>query len=638
MTQSPTDASNYEPIYRFQSNEMPRQTRKQTAPKRRPPAPRSKAVPADDQSQWLRAVFQHSALGIARLDRNARVLDANAAFERFFDRSLAERKGRPIGEFAAAEDSASIVAMVAEASGGCEQSATREARFVRPDGRVSWGSLMLSCATGKRDLGLIAVVQDVSERKALEAELLHQAFHDSLTGLANRALFRDRVEHALTHGPREGERVGVLFIDLDDFKSINDTQGHAAGDLVLQRVASALLSATRGCDTVSRLGGDEFAVLLERLSHHEGPEVAAQRIVNALARPIETGSGRTVTVGASIGIAVQKCGDGQDDVLRNADVALYEAKTRARGRWVVYDPAMHAALVDKVSLESDLRTAIERCLLSIQPGLEKTGRFPRCGAPEQRPQITLAYQPIVDMASERLTGFEALLRWMHPDRGVIAPATFVPIAEESGLVIALGRWVTRTACLQAAAWNACRPDEPLTITVNLSGRQLQDDSLAFDVESALKDSGLPAAQLVLEMTESVIMHESATARKRLHELKEIGVRIAIDDFGTGYSSLSHLQQFPVDILKIDQSFLHRMHQGTNDAALVRTIIALAKLLSLRTIAEGVEDTEQQARLKELGCDSAQGFLFGRPMAAEDIDALDFDFRGTAEHGMHRSDG
>jgi diguanylate cyclase (GGDEF)-like protein/PAS domain S-box-containing protein len=600
---------------------MPRQPKKQPAAKRRSSAPRASEPPIDDQSLWLQAVFHHSALGIARLDRSARILDANAAFERFFDRPLCDVKNRSIAEFAAAEDSASIIAMVAEAAGGCDHSSTREARFVRPDGKVAWGSLMLSCATDKRELGMIAVVQDVSERKALEAELLHQAFHDSLTGLANRALFRDRVDHALAHAGREGERISVLFIDLDDFKAINDTQGHAAGDLVLQRVASALLNATRGCDTVSRLGGDEFAVLLERVNHSEGPEVAAQRIVNALAKPIETAAGRMVTVGVSIGIAMQKSGEDRDEVLRNADVALYEAKTRSRGRWVVYDPAMHAALVDKVSLEADLRVAIERCLLSLRPGLEKTGRFPRFGDSPTQSQISLAYQPIVEMDSETLTGFEALLRWNHPERGLIAPATFVPIAEESGLVLALGRWVLRTACLQAAAWNARRPTEPLTVTVNLSGRQLQDDSLTIDVESALKESGLPASRLVLEMTESVIMHESAAARKRLVELKQLGVRLAIDDFGTGYSSLSHLQQFPVDILKIDQSFLHRMHQGSQDAALVRTIITLAKLLSLRTIAEGVEDAEQQERLKELGCDSAQGFLFGRPMPVAEIDSL-----------------
>jgi EAL domain-containing protein (putative c-di-GMP-specific phosphodiesterase class I) len=225
------------------------------------------------------------------------------------------------------------------------------------------------------------------------------------------------------------------------------------------------------------------------------------------------------------------------------------------------------------------------------------------------------------MASEQLTGFEALVRWTHPERGVISPSTFVPVAEESGLVIALGRWILRTACRQASAWNTRRPDAPVSVTVNLSGRQLQDEGLAFDVDVALRESGLDAAHLILEMTESVIMHESAAARARLAELKNLGVRIAIDDFGTGYSSLSHLQQFPVDILKIDRSFLHRMHQGPHDAALIKTIITLAKLLSLRTIAEGVEDSEQQRQLRELGCDSAQGFFFGRPMSPDEVEAM-----------------
>jgi EAL domain-containing protein (putative c-di-GMP-specific phosphodiesterase class I) len=281
---------------------------------------------------------------------------------------------------------------------------------------------------------------------------------------------------------------------------------------------------------------------------------------------------------------------------------------------------MHAALVDKVSLEADLRAAIERCQLAHRPGLEKTGTYPRFGEQSSQSQISLNYQPIVDMASETLTGFEALLRWTHPERGTISPSTFIPVAEESGLVLALGRWALRTACHQAAVWNQTA-GRAVTVTVNLSGRQLQDEALALDVEAALRESGLDASQLILEMTESVIMQESSTAQARLHELKELGVRIAIDDFGTGYSSLSHLQQFPVDILKIDRSFLHKMHQGPNDAALVRTIIALAKLLSLRTIAEGVEDAEQQHQLRELGCDSAQGFLFGRPMTVAEVEAL-----------------
>ena len=601
---------------------MPRKVKQPSSKRSRSPSARpkkDKPAPQNEPAHWLQSVFEHSSLGIAKLDRSARIVEANVAIEQLLGRS--ELAGHALREFAAAEDAEAIVSLVAEVGSGCRSSSSREVRFVRPDAKLVWGTIVLSCVSDCRDDGIIAVVQEISARKALEAELLHRAFHDSLTGLANRALLLDRLENAIQHSIREPERIGVLFIDLDNFKSINDTQGHAAGDRVLQRVGMTLLNATRGCDTVARLGGDEFAVLLERVNQEEGPEVAAQRIVNALARPIEVEPGRTVSVGASIGISIRTRVEDRDELLRNADVALYEAKTRARGRWVVYDPAMHSALVDKVSLEADLRAAIERCQLAHRPGLEKTGTYPRYGeTPTAQSQISLAYQPIVDMTSDRLTGFEALVRWTHPERGIIAPSTFIPVAEESGLVLALGRWVLRTACHQASAWNA-RSRYPVTVTVNLSGRQLQDEALALDVESALRESGLHSSNLILEMTESVIMHETSTARARLHELKELGVRLAIDDFGTGYSSLSHLQQFPVDILKIDRSFLHKMHQGPNDAALVRTIIALAKLLSLRTIAEGVEDTEQQEQLRELGCDSAQGFLFGHPMTVQEVEGL-----------------
>ena len=600
---------------------MPRKARRQ--PSKRPAgakAGKPKAAALRGREHWLQSVFEHSSLGIARLDRSARIVEVNGAFEQLLGRYASDLAGHAVREFAAAEDAESIISLVSEIGAGKQSTTSREVRFVRPDAKLVWSSIVLSRAGDHRDDGIIAVLQDVSPRKALEAELLHQAFHDSLTGLANRALLLDRVDHAILHSLREPERIGVLFIDIDDFKSINDTQGHAAGDRVLQRVAMTLLNATRGCDTVSRLGGDEFAVLLERVNQDEGPEVAAQRIVNALAQPIVVDHGRCVSVTASIGIAVRTRAEARDELIRNADVALYEAKNRARGRWVVYDPAMHAALVDKVSLEADLRAAIERCQLAHRPGLEKTGTYPRFGETPTQPQISLAYQPIVDMTSEGLTGFEALLRWTHPKRGIIAPTTFIPVAEESGLVLALGRCALRTACHQASAWNATAP-KPITVTVNLSGRQLQDEALPLDVEAALRESGLSPTNLILEMTESVIMQESATARERLHELKKLGVRIAIDDFGTGYSSLSHLQQFPVDILKIDRSFLHKMHQGPNDTALVRKIITLAKLLSLRTIAEGVEDTEQQEQLRELGCDSAQGFLFGRPMTPDEVEEL-----------------
>jgi diguanylate cyclase (GGDEF)-like protein/PAS domain S-box-containing protein len=569
---------------------------------------------------WLQVVFDRSGLGLGRLDVAARILEGNDAFSQFFGQSVPDLRGRSLTELAVADSAEAVDALAREAASS-EGTASADVRFVRHDGTLAWASLTLTATRVPDEPGFIAMLQDVSARKALEAELLHRAFHDALTGLANRALLLDRVDHAMAHGARAGECVGILFIDLDDFKAINDTQGHSSGDRILQHVAETLLAATRGCDTVARLGGDEFAVLLERLNKEEGPEVAAQRIVNALARPVEVQPGRAVPVRASIGIAVHEPGEGRDELLRNADVALYEAKSRSRGRWVAYDPAMHAALVDRVALESDLRTAIERCQLEDRPNLEATGAYPRYRDTSGPAEISISYQPIVDVASERLVGFEALLRWAHGERGPIPPATFVPMAEETGLIRSLGRWVIRQACRQAGYWNAQMPGLPLSVTVNLSGCQLHDEGLALDVERALAESGLPASQLILELTESTIMKEPRVAEMRLTELKQLGVQVAIDDFGTGYSSLSHLQRFPVDILKIDQSFLHRMRQGSHDAALVRTIVALARMLSLRTIAEGVEDTSQQSQLRDLGCDSAQGFLFGRPMTITEVDEL-----------------
>jgi diguanylate cyclase (GGDEF)-like protein/PAS domain S-box-containing protein len=545
----------------------------------------------------FRAVFEHAAVGIALLDGTSGIVATNGAFEKFLGAPDADVRGRRLADFAPAEESDTASELIRAVADGRRDNAAAEVRFVRGDGHLAWGSLTVSRAEGKDDLRLIVMVQDVSARKALEAELLHQAFHDPLTELANRALFQDRVNHALVRTERGPERIAVLFLDLDNFKNVNDTQGHAAGDRLLQVVAARLLNATRGCDTVARLGGDEFAVLIEHVQAVGGVEIVAERIVNSLRQPVETAPGRSLTISASLGIAVARGTEGTGELLRNADVAMYEAKNRARGRWVTYDPEMHAALVDRVTLEADLRRAVDRS------------------------EFHLAYQPIVDLASGRLTGIEALLRWTHPERGAVPPPAFIGLAEECGVIVPLGRWVLREACRQAAAWNGRPGARPLTVAVNLSGKQLQHESLLRDVEAALGESGLSAHCLVLEITESVIMHETATTLTRLNQLKRLGVRLAIDDFGTGYSSLSYLQQFPVDILKIDRSFTEGLLRGDNDAALVRTIVALGDMLTLHTIAEGVEDASQEEQLRRLGCDAAQGFLFSRPMLAGQIDAL-----------------
>ncbi|MEP7344708.1 MAG: EAL domain-containing protein [Gemmatimonadaceae bacterium] len=540
----------------------------------------------------FRAVFEHSAVGIAMLDENARILDTNSAFQRFLGYDESELRGHAPHEFAPSAEAEAARVLMNDVSDATSASSAAEMRYLRRDGRMAWGSVTLSRADGSPNLRMIAMVQDISERKALEAKLVHQAFHDPLTGLANRNLFRDRVVHALQRSSRAHEEIAVMFLDLDNFKQVNDTLGHAAGDQLLSSVAARLLNATRGCDTVARLGGDEFAVLLENVRGDIDATIVAERIKQALRAPVEFDNGRTVSVCASMGIARPGPGDGSDELLRNADVAMYGAKGEARGAYVIFDPSMHERLVDRVSLELDMQKAIERGELSV------------------------AYQPIVSLETGTITGCEALMRWNHPVRGAVPPSLFIPIAEETGVIISLGRWVLREACARAAQWNAERPLRALTMTVNISAAQIADTALIDDVAEALRDTKLDPQLLVLEVTESVLMGDAEPAMACLNRLREVGVRLAIDDFGTGYSSLSQLQRFPVDVLKIDRSFTSGLPNDSNSAALAKTIIALGNMLTLRTVAEGVETSQQHERLRELGCGLGQGFLFSHPVAGD----------------------
>ncbi|MGZ8491238.1 MAG: EAL domain-containing protein [Gemmatirosa sp.] len=440
----------------------------------------------------------------------------------------------------------------------------------------------------------VAVAEDVTQRRGLEEQLAHQAFHDPLTGLANRALFRDRVEHALAQAGRSSDDLAVLFLDLDDFKSVNDSLGHAEGDQLLVQVAARLLNATRGSDTVARLGGDEFAVLLANAGGGDA-HVVANRILSSLTRPVPLAA-RDIAVGASIGIATARTGETTEELLRNADLAMYQAKARGKGTYEEFAPPMYEAVRDRMSLGSDLHQALERR------------------------EFRLVYQPVVDLATEAIVGVEALVRWHHPERGVVGPCAFIPLAEESGLILPLGRWVLGEACRQAAAWRRMGIEE-LRVAVNISGRQLEHPQLVADVASALGAAGLPPGALLLEITESVVMQDTEASLHRLHELKDIGVQLAIDDFGTGYSSLSYLQRFPVDVLKIDKSFVDGVADGGSHAALARTIIALGETLSLCTVAEGIETPEQGATLLALGCGTGQGYHYSRPRPADEITAL-----------------
>jgi diguanylate cyclase (GGDEF)-like protein len=426
------------------------------------------------------------------------------------------------------------------------------------------------------------------QRAELEAELRRQALEDPLTGLANRTLFKDRVEHALSLRREEGKSVAVAFLDLDDFKTINDSLGHAAGDELLIHVARRIKDSIRTSDTAARLGGDEFAVLLEDV---EDISVPAYRILQSLAEPIDL-EGKPVTVHGSVGIALHQPGQTASDLLRNADVAMYGAKAQGKGRFMPFDQTMHSAAVQRFELKNELLAAIEG------------GEF------------TLHYQPIMDLTTNRRTAVEALIRWEHPERGMINPGDFIPLAEETGAIVPIGRWVLDTACAQVATWRRSPSSRDLRLSVNVSPNQLKDGSIVEDVARSLARAGLPAEALVLEITESAFLLSHEEIAERVVELAALGVVIALDDFGSGYSSLGYLSKLPIGILKIDRSFVDGIDQGPEEAAVAQAIIRLGHTLGLEIIAEGIETSGQLAELRRRECHLGQGFLLGRPSAPE----------------------
>jgi diguanylate cyclase (GGDEF)-like protein len=425
-------------------------------------------------------------------------------------------------------------------------------------------------------------------RRAFD-DAVHQANHDPLTGLPNRSLVLDRLDQGLARSARTGGRVTVLFADLDRFKVVNDSFGHSAGDGVLLGVSERLRAAVRPHDTVGRLAGDEFVVVCEDLTDREALDVA-ERVAAAVSEPIMLG-GRETVITASIGIAHAEPGTRAEDMLRNSDVAMYGAKERGRSRIELFDAEMRRSMIDRLEMERSLREAIAAG------------------------ELRLDYQPIVSFDNWRVSSAEALVRWDHPERGVVHPAEFIPLAEDSGLILPLGRWVLTEACRQLAVWRANgRPD--LRVTVNLSARQFADPELIDTVAEALARADLPADALWLEITESVLMEEAEITANTLQALKRLGVHLAVDDFGTGYSSLSYLKRFPVDLLKIDRSFIHGLGTDPEDGAIVLAIVSLAQALRLEVVAEGVEHFHQLEALHSLGCDAIQGFLLGRPGPAD----------------------
>jgi diguanylate cyclase (GGDEF)-like protein/PAS domain S-box-containing protein len=545
-----------------------------------------------------RALFEQSRDAIILTDPDLAIIEANHA--------AAELLGRPVEALCGA----ALVSLHADAAEGTavEQVLRRdgyareiEVRLKHADGHIVW--CLLSAALRLDDDGVLrgyqGILHDITERKRTEQRLIHDAFHDSLTDLPNRARFIDRLDAALSRWRRDPtRRFAVLFLDLDRFKVVNDSLGHSVGDALLRQIGGALQSCVREEDTIARLGGDEFAVLVESVGEAVDAVRAAERIQRRLAQSFDV-QGHRMFASASVGIALPESPEQTShDLLRNADIAMYRAKASGPAQHEVFAAPMHRTAVDLLELETDLRVA---------------------GAHRE---FLLHYQPIVDLLDQRVIGFEALMRWQHPRRGLLLPHEFIPLAEETGLIVSMGAWALRTACAHAAALvrGHAGADAPF-VSVNIAARQLMQPSLVEEVITALAASGLPAHLLYLEITESTLVSNASAAEGNLRRLRELGVRICIDDFGTGYSSLSYLHSLPVDGIKIDRSFISQLEPSNDRLQVVEAIVELGRRLGMAVVAEGVETSEQLRHLEDLGLGAGQGFLFSRPVDAAAAIAL-----------------
>ncbi|MCB0995141.1 MAG: EAL domain-containing protein [Acidimicrobiales bacterium] len=545
------------------------------------------------------ALVENSADVIAVVDAHRMVHYASPALQRILGVAPHEVIGRPAASLVHPDDIAAFETYLHGALDvGTGSSDELCVRAMRADGAVRDLDVVVANLLDDPTIGgLVITLHDVTDERALRDELAHQAFHDRLTGLANRALFADRLEHALRR--RHGSPVAVLFIDLDDFKSVNDGMGHGAGDELLVSVADRIRRCIRHGDTAARFGGDEFAVLLEdepaeHADNERGSDQAravAERVLELLALPLAVGT-MQLAVGASIGIAMANPLSTRESLLQEADIAMYQAKRAGKSRVVQFDDAMRDHASSRLTMRSELARA-------INDG-----------------ELRLDYQPIVRLATGAMSGAEALLRWEHPQRGLVPPSDFIPLAEETGLITGLGRWVLEEACREAASWPASA-DGP-SVSVNASGHQFATLSFVDDVRSALTRSGLAPARLTIEITETVLMADTHTTTRILDDLRTLGVRIAIDDFGTGYCSLAYLQRFPVDMVKIDRAFIAELGGREGGVTLAETILQMAASLSVASVAEGIERPDQLDRLRELGCEYGQGFGLGRPVPAEEF--------------------
>ncbi|MDP8991907.1 MAG: EAL domain-containing protein [Actinomycetota bacterium] len=549
------------------------------------------------QEQWFQSLVQHSSDVVLVVGRDGSI--------RYRSPSIQSVLGYPpeevpdhVGELTHPADHDRVLGHMATVGAQSAAAASFEARLRHRDGSWRQMDAVAASLTGSGgDGGVVLNMRDVTDRKRLEEELRRKAFYDSLTGLANRALFHDRLAKAIQVAMRRGASPAVLMVDLDGFKEVNDTLGHGVGDRLLQLMAERIGECLRPSDTAARVGGDEFAVLLEDTSR-SGAESVAERLVVACRQPVLLGD-REVVANASIGIAFWSPEMRENDaVLQCADAAMYSAKVNGGNHSETYDEAVHASVRDRLELAADLR----RCL--------------------DRGELELHYQPIVATDSGRIMGLEALVRWQHPRHGLIPPDRFIPVAEQTGMITSLGRWVLDTACRQALEWQRRHPRHPpLYVSVNLSTRQIRQSGLVAEVDRILADSGLDPGCLVLEITETALVSDFEETIDNLHRLKELGVKLSIDDFGTGYSSLTYLRRLPVEVVKIDRSFVAGIATSPDEWSLAVAIVKLVKALSLSTVAEGVESAAQLAHLRALGCEFAQGYYFARPQPAPAIDEM-----------------
>jgi diguanylate cyclase (GGDEF)-like protein/PAS domain S-box-containing protein len=545
----------------------------------------------------FRSLVQHSSDVFAILDPLGIIRYVSPAAERVFGSSADRMVNRTLAELVHEADRGAYEAHFSASLMGSSSTSHIGCRMMRTNGEwMRTETVATNLLADANVNGIVLTIRDVTERVTLEEHLRHQALHDPLTGLGNRALFQDRVAHALARAERTNDEVAVIFLDLDNFKEINDSLGHAAGDAVLVHTANRLRTCLRDSDTAARFGGDEFALLLEQTRGEGEVMDVADRISAALSRPLQV-EGKDADLNASIGIARAQPSQTADEVLRNADVAMYHAKARGKACAVLYESGMHAAVLDRIELQADLRKAVDRGELAV------------------------VYQPIVELGTQQIIGAEALVRWNHPYRGMVSPMDFIPLAEETGIIVEIGEWVLQTAANDAARWPVPPGQQPVTITVNLSARQMVDGNFINVVKRTLESTALHADRLVLELTESMLVGRSNDTLALLHRIRGLGVRIAIDDFGTGYSSLGYLSQYPLDVLKIDRSFVQGMDKGPNGRALASAVVALGRSLKLKVVAEGIERTEQEWDLRNLGCDYGQGYLYSKPISNYQLSTL-----------------